>query len=73
MTDTDQLRDRLTRVETKLDIVIDELRKTHGDHETRIRAIEARIGRWTGGIAVIAILVGGASGTIASIIQVLVK
>ncbi|MFC5997103.1 hypothetical protein ACFQE5_23095 [Pseudonocardia hispaniensis] len=36
------LSDRLVRVETKLDMVIDRLDGSHDDHEDRIRALEQR-------------------------------
>ena len=35
-----ELRDRMTRVEVKLDLVLGQLGATHLDHETRIRTLE---------------------------------
>lgn len=44
------MRDRMTRVETKLDTVIATLAAQHPDHETRIRSLEARVW-WLAGFA----------------------
>jgi hypothetical protein len=44
------LRDRLTRVEVKLDGIVAVLTPQHSDHETRIRALEARVW-WAAGFA----------------------
>lgn len=59
------MRDRMTRVETKLDTVIATLAMQHPDHETRIRRLEARVW-WSSGfaaapgvIALLAKLAGG--------------
>ena len=70
-TDLDS-RDRLTRVETKLDLVLGELRIAHTDHEARIRILEARIGRWAGGMAVISVFLGAAAGIATNIIGSLI-
>jgi hypothetical protein len=44
------LRDRLTRVEVKLDGITAVLSPQHSDHETRIRVLEARVW-WAAGFA----------------------
>jgi hypothetical protein len=44
------MRDRMTRVETKLDAVITTLAAQHPDHESRIRRLEARVW-WASGFA----------------------
>jgi hypothetical protein len=44
------MRDRMTRVETKLDAVITTLAAQHPDHEARIRSLEARVW-WAAGFA----------------------
>lgn len=44
------LRDRLTRVEVKLDGIVAVLSPQHSDHETRIRVLEARLW-WASGFA----------------------
>jgi hypothetical protein len=44
------MRDRMTRVETKLDAVITTLAAQHPDHELRIRHLEARVW-WAAGFA----------------------
>lgn len=45
--------DRLTRIETKLDLVVEHLTKKDDDHEKRLRTIEKRQWAWGGGIGVI--------------------
>lgn len=44
------LRDRMTRVEVKLDGLMAALSPQHSDHEARIRVLEARIW-WAAGVA----------------------
>jgi hypothetical protein len=44
------MRDRMTRVETKLDALITTLAAQHPDHEARIRNLEAKIW-WLAGFA----------------------
>lgn len=39
-----EMRDRMTRVETKLDLVLGQLSGAHTDHESRIRALEKHAG-----------------------------
>lgn len=38
-----ELQERMTRVETKLDLVLGQLTGTHQDHEIRIRGLEQRV------------------------------
>lgn len=45
--------DRLTRIETKLDIVVEHLTKKDDDHEKRLRTMERRQWQYAGGIGVI--------------------
>lgn len=44
------MRERMTRVETKLDAVLATLAVQHPDHEVRIRSLEARVW-WAAGFA----------------------
>jgi hypothetical protein len=43
VTEYGALTDRMTRVETKLDMLIAQLGLGHQDHEARIRALEQRV------------------------------
>jgi hypothetical protein len=70
---TDTAGDRLTRLETKFDVLIQQntmafakLDTVHGDHETRLRALEARV--WVAsGVAT------GAGGLIGILTQILMS
>jgi hypothetical protein len=44
MTTPDTTNDRLTRIETKLDLTLARLDNGHTDHEARLRVLER--GRW---------------------------
>lgn len=46
--------DRLTRIETKLDIVVEHLTKKDDDHEKRLRTMERRQWQWAGGVGAFA-------------------
>lgn len=62
---TDSADNRLTRLETKFDVIIDQNRNafskldtTHTDHETRLRALERQVWIAFGGATVLGSLVG---------------
>lgn len=43
MDDEDAISTRLTRVETKLDMMLQRIDNVYNDHENRIRKLEARV------------------------------
>lgn len=62
---TDSADNRLTRLETKFDVIIDQNRNafgkldtTHGDHENRLRALERQVWIAFGGATVLGTLGG---------------
>lgn len=64
-----ELRTEMGGVRTDIKDVKDSVEKNSGDHETRIRSLEAQSNRWVGKES----LVGGAIGIMASLAAAILK
>lgn len=62
------MSERLVRIETRLDLLIQRLDPMHTDHETRLRHLEAAVTEIKVRVALVSSLIGTAAGVLSAVV-----